>query len=611
MSTGNQKNQRVRERQDTGMSLRRGLLLGAISGGLLYLSFPPANFWPLAFIALLPLIMAVLSVRRWTKALGVSGVCALTAYVPLLAWLSPVTVGGWLVLGGYVGAYLIVCCLVGRYLYRRFPRIWPLLFACVWVGMELVRARFATGFPWLLIGYSQYSFTSLLQLAAVTGVFGVSWVVVLCNASFAFLGLKFLKDKNRDSRTSVLTWPAIATAVLVACAGWGVFTMQGLDMRENTVVGVIQPNVCRRVSELIMPPEVQRAKERLENRGDQMEPDTREELEGKVREYWNERDRMIKNDITGAAALSRSLEGRDLDLLVWPETTVQVPLNVAPPMYREGSSTRGLRRYAGETLKKLARDLDCYLLVGAPATFSRTAGYVQEPRYSLDAQHSANSVVLINPAGEYVDRYDKMHLVPFGEYVPLTDVFPFLGVFTPMTRNLTPGSTPVIFEITTDRGNETQFAAPICYEDVVSPLMRRFKRRGANFFVVATDEGWYTWPGELRQHVAMAAFRAVETRSTVVRAANTGISCFIDPIGRVYASVSRRGKGKRVDRWVRGAQAAPVRRTDATTPYMMVGDLFSWGCLLIGLLAALSKHLLVVLHHLPGLHFGESRTSED
>ena len=182
---------------------------------------------------------------------------------------------------------------------------------------------------------------------------------------------------------------------------------------------------------------------------------------------------------------------------------------------------------------------------------------------------------MFSPEGEFEGRYDKMKLVPFGEYIPLRDALPFLQVFTPMTRELTPGDRPVVFTLPGE-GEEVGLGPLICYEDVFPSLTRAFRRKGADVLVNLTDEGWYRIPGELGQHLAMAVFRAVETRTSVVRAANTGISCFIGPRGEIYARLKPHHEG---------ALAAHVRLCKASTPYVRHGDVFAIACLVLSLAA--------------------------
>jgi apolipoprotein N-acyltransferase len=287
----------------------------------------------------------------------------------------------------------------------------------------------------------------------------------------------------------------------------------------------------------------------------------------------------IRRDIEKAARLSKTLEGEDIRLLVWPESTVGVPLNIAPHLNPDERS-RAVQLFARGTLGHLGQAMDCYMLVGAPSWYRLSDGYIDYVYYDTTRKDFGNSAILLTPEGEFAGRYDKMHLVPFGEYVPLRDWLPFLEKLTPMAREITPGPEAVVFELPLRNGRTVRFGVLICYEDVVPELVRVFRQKGAQFLVNITDEGWYRPPGELKQHLAMAVFRAVETRTTLLRAANTGISCFIDPRGVIYARVQKQVGGRARIRNVEGARSAPVRLTDQITPYVRFGDVFAWACLI-------------------------------
>jgi len=534
------------------MRLGIRVALSAVAGALVYLSFPPADVWPASYAALAPMLVAALSSPSRKGAALCGAVTGLVAYLPALYWLSSVTVGGWILLAFYLALYVALAAVLARSMHRRHGALWPLLLACAWVGLEIVRAKFCTGFPWLLYGYTQYRVTPLVQLSALTGVYGLSFLLVFLNASLAGFAVGVLARTRSSAPPGVRHALAalIACALILAVLGVGGMAARSVPMKRGPVVGVVQQNIPRIVSEIIKP---------------------RTEAEAYAR---------VRAEIVKAARLSDQLDG-EIQLLVWPETTVQVPMNVAPELW-EDPEFRSLARFAFERLALLAQQKGCRLLVGAGAYLPRDRGYVRVV-YDSTVEHSANSAVYFDAQGNYLDRYDKMHLVPFGEYVPLRDWLPFLQVFTPMTRDITPGEDPVIFTLPLADGGEVRFAALVCYEDVVPALVRRFRRRGAQFLVNVTDEGWYRPRGELQQHVAMAVFRAAETRTTVVRAANTGISCFINPRGEVYAVVCGEVEGRLSVRNVEGAIAAPVWTADVLTPYVRFGDWFALLCAVVGL----------------------------
>jgi len=315
------------------------------------------------------------------------------------------------------------------------------------------------------------------------------------------------------------------------------------------VVGVIQQNVPRLVSEMLD--------------------------EGKTDEQTAKK---LSDEMGKAIALTERMQGSGVRLVLWPETTVQVPLNIPLRQPYQDLADRTVAE-----IRRLGRLLDAHMLVGAPTYVAPPGGSQEQSAYGIDVTGYANSALFLSPEGRLIARYDKIRLVPFGEYIPLRNLLPFLQAFTPMTRDIVAGNDEVVFELPDrDGGRPVRFSAMVCYEDVFADLTRDFRRKGADFLVNVTDEGWYTIPGELGQHLAMAVFRAVETRTTVVRAANTGISCFIDPRGRVYSAL---------EPLTEGALTAPVQLCPVVTPYVRWGDVFGTACLMLaiglpGLLAA-------------------------
>jgi apolipoprotein N-acyltransferase len=515
------------------------VLLSAVSGLLVFLSFPPVDLGPLAFVALAPLMVAAGRTRTYASAALCGAAAGAAACLPAFAWVKSVATPGWLGLAFYVGLYTVVAALAFRHLQRRYGPFWPVAAAVVWVALEVCRAHLGPGFPWLFIGYTQYRFGALLQASAFGGVFAVSFVVVLVNAAVAGL---LVGGPSVRGRLAALV---LAASVLVGTAAGGQAVANRLVVGEGPIVGVVQQNVPRLVSDII----------------DTGKPDEQiyAEMEAELRK---------------AVALSQALEGTGARLVVWPETTVQLPLNIAPQLFQvQRDQDLAVRILVG--FRTLGRLLDAYLLVGAPTYLARSAGYVDQPLYGTNVEGFGNSAVFLSPAGEFIDRYDKIRLVPFGEYIPLRDWLPFLQAFTPMSREVTPGTDRVIFELPPRQGGRPlRFAALICYEDVFADLTAEFRRKGADFLVNLTDEGWYAIPGELGQHLAMAVFRAVETRTTVVRAANTGVSCFISPAGEVYAEL---------EPLTEGSLSAPLRLCSTVTPYVRYGDAFGITCLMLAI----------------------------
>ncbi|MHC4481095.1 MAG: apolipoprotein N-acyltransferase [Planctomycetota bacterium] len=521
------------------------LALSALGGLLLSVSFPPADVGPVAFVALTPLLVAVGRVRSYGRAALCGAVAAVAAYLPAFRWLCSVATPGWLGLTLYVGLYLVAVALVVRLLQRRLPAAWPLAAAALWVGLELFRARLGPGFPWLFLGYTQYRFGGLLQMAAWGGVYAVSFVVFLTGASLAGVVLR-----PRPGGFLLL----LAAGLLVAgSAARGNALAARVPVRDGPLVGIVQQNIPRLVEDIFDPAKTEQ-------------------------DHYAEREAEVQL----CAQLTARLRGQGVRLVCWPESTVAVPLDIPAQLFAVRPQ-RALQEQALGYVRQLGRDMDCYFLIGAPSYVSRQVA--RNLLYGVRAtEQFGNSAAFLSPQGQFIDRYDKIRLVPFGEYIPLRQWLPFLQAFTPIPREITPGAEEVVFHLPLrEEQGGVRFGALVCYEDVFSDLCASFRRAGVDFFVNVTDEGWYYVPGELRQHLAMAVFRAVETRTTMVRAANTGISCFIGPRGEVYAGLEPLSEG---------ALAAPIRICERLTPYVRYGDAFAVLCLMLAI--ALPPLLLVL-----------------
>jgi len=249
-------------------------------------------------------------------------------------------------------------------------------------------------------------------------------------------------------------------------------------------------------------------------------------------------------------ALTKEAAKDKPDLIVWPETSV--------PGFLE--TQKELR----DRITALAKETGSYILVG-----TQTEKVPEGVRYY-------NSAVLVSNTGELVQRYDKVHLVPFGEYVPFGNSYlSFIKKRYDMGEDYSPGRDFAIFEIPTQKRGLVKFAVLICFEDVFPELSRSFARRGAEFLVVITNDAWYMDTGAPYQHTQSSVFRAVENRLNVVRAANTGQSCFIDRNGRITQSV-RDAAGKKI--FTDGFATANIIPARSRTLYMRYGDLFAWIC---------------------------------
>jgi apolipoprotein N-acyltransferase len=455
-------------------------MLSACSGLLLTAAFPAVGWSYTAWIALVFLLWAVrdLSVKQSFAAGFAAG---LVHYLTLLYWLVH-TMHTY----GYLPIWLsaLVLCLLAVYLalypavfaalvvWLRPGPIWALiLFPSLWVCLEFARNYLLTGFPWGLIGYSQYRHLSLIQMADIFGVYGVSFLIVLANA-VVFFGLVYAKKALwRNALVSgpkVLASFGILAAVLSAVLIYGGLRMDAVDEviagSETEMVAVVQGNVSQS-------------------------------------EKWDAA--FCHSTIDTYLKLSGDMAEAGADLIIWPET--------AAPFYFRYDKPMTAKVVSG------IKNIGVPFIVGAPTVTLED----ESVRYY-------NSAYMIAPDGAIEGRYDKAHLVPFGEYVPLKRLLFFIGPMVAQVGEF--GAGPMGHTLTWD---DVAIGVQICYEAIFPELAVATVRNRAALLVNITNDAWFGFTSAPYQHFSMAVFRAVENRRSLARAANTGISGFIDPVGRI------------------------------------------------------------------------------
>lgn len=491
--------------------------IAAGSGLLLTAAFPALALSDLAFVALVPLLAAVAG-RRPPEAFRLGFLAGLVHFGTLLAWVV-YTMGTYgqlplflsLPVLGLLAAYLSVypAAFAALWVGLRIPS-WLLAPAAgaLWTALEYLRANLLTGFPWELLGYSQHGRLTLIQAADVTGVYGISFLVVTLNAAVFLLLCGIFRRRWQDvpleprAAGSVVL---IALACLGGTAGYGQWRLNRIDAlmaaAPKPTVAVVQGNI----------------------------------------------DQARKWDPAFQAAtvdryLHLSLEalGGFPELIVWPETATPFYLHEPSPL------TDRVVGFVGRA--------GAPLLVGSP--------FYQERDGKIDYY---NSAYLLDAEGDVAGRYDKVHLVPFGEYVPLRRLLPFVGKMVPQVGDFKPGRRGTVL-----RWGDRRLGVQICYEIIFPALARQMTANGADLLVNITNDAWFGRTAAPEQHFSMAVFRAVENRRTLARAANTGISGFIGPDGRVLA---------RTGLFTGVAASQPVPLLTERTFYSRFGDLWAWGCL--------------------------------
>ena len=518
-----------------GISRTHGLLLAGVSGILLPFCFPRFDFNLLAWIALIPLHFAIEG-RRKSQAFWTGWLAGTIGFTGIMAWVVTamhlygkvplaISYAILLLLAAYLGLYVGIYGAGLVWFRGLIPRYGLFLAPCLWVSLELLRTHLLSGLPWALLGYSQYRQIDLIQFADHTGVYGVSFVIVLVNVALAELML-WLMPLFRGFRPAALPWELMTAAALLLILAWsyGLWLSTGTPLsdvaRTSLSVGVVQPNIDQAVK---------------------WDTAYREET---LRRYEN---LMARLDTSS-------------DLVVWPEA--------ATPFLFEREPEYQLRLIA------LADRAHASLLFGSPAL-----------RYYPDRRpYLLNSAFLLSPEGHLVGRYDKQHLVPFGEYIPLkSSLLFFLDKLVEGIGDFEPGPGPTILSVhpqsrssgptsETSSVKPVKFGVLICYEVIFPDLVRRLAANGAEFFVTITNDAWFGDSSAPAQHFSMVVFRSVENHLAFARSANTGISGFIDPFGRIVEATpifTEQTLQGRLQTW------AP------RTFYSRHGDVFAYGCVIL------------------------------
>jgi apolipoprotein N-acyltransferase len=485
------------------------LFLAALAGALTGLAFPKWGLWPLAWVGLAPLIIAL---RGATPRRGflLGYVFGLVHFVIILYWIAYVTTtyGGmsWLA-GSGVTTLLVIYLSIYPGLFglglawsvgRGIPR-WVAA-APLWVALEYLRGILLTGFPWAELGASQYTWVRFIQAADLGGVALLSFVVVLVNGALADAWCKC-------SLRSLI--PGVAALIAVALT----LTYGDLRLRQVEALIVRAP----KLSVVVAQGNIEQGVKWQE--GYQLEA---------VRVY---------GELSAEAAKAKP------DIIVWPETAL--------PFFFLNE-----QRFT-PTVLAMAKGLGSHVLLGCPAAESRE-----------DGDAFFNRAYLLSPAGQPVGKYDKVHLVPWGEYVPLQRYMPFLGKAVEAVGNFEAGDKGQCMDMA---GRvPARIGVLICFESIFADLGREAVRHGATLLAVITNDAWFGTTSAPYQHFSMAVLRAVEARRSVVRAANTGVSGFIGPDGRVMAATNLFER-------VQMGHEVPLLGTE--TIYIKFGDVFAWACL--------------------------------
>jgi apolipoprotein N-acyltransferase len=501
------------------------LVLVLVSAGLYALAFPPWDITLLAWVALIPLLVAVRGLALWRSALlglvwGTVMIHAIGHWVPIaiaVYWEQPLWFGfafsisaGIVFIGAY-GAGFAACATWVSARCRGVVRATVL--AALWVTWEVARGRVLTGDPWLLIGYALSPYPTMIQIADLGGVYLVSFVVAFANAALAewsdAIRVSSSGVVNRVPRATHAS-PLLVAAILVC----GVYAygryriLHALPDGPSVRIAVVQGNNAL---------------------GSQWK-----------QEYYG---RGLETYLALSRAAARDSRPQ---MFIWPESAVTFFLAREP--------------HYGAVIQQLLSDVDADLIVGGP--------HIEDADPARP--HYFNSAFYVTPAAGLTQRYDKAHLMPFGEYFPLRTI-EFLRRRFERVRYFTPGDGTTLLDT---RLGKT--AVVICFEAMFPELVRARMNAGAEVLVNLSNDAWLGDDAGPKQHASMVVFRAVENRTWVVRSTTTGVSTVIDPYGVVRQQTALLAPG------VLHASVVPLR---IETPYERHGDVFAHGCVALSVLA--------------------------
>ena len=513
--------------------------LALLSAALQIVIFPLADLYWLSWIAVAPLIIALLRTRK-AGALPLDGASKLVPASPWQGFLLAYACGvlwsggtcywvfdtmhryGGLPVAAAAFVLLLFCLYIGLY-HGLFGLLFGLTAASgkslrrplvvapfLWVAVELARARI-TAFPWELLGYAQTSNVALTRIATATGVYGLSFEITLVNSAFA---AAFLVDKTRRKR---LLAAAIGAALALQMGQW---IMKPAPASRDRAAVLLQPNIPI------------------------------------VAEWTSD---YFQSTIADLAKLSLEPFSKEADqhhdLIVWPESP--------SPLFTNDVRFR-------EPVSMLAKQTGSWVVVGAIG--------ISPPAETGGRSQIFNSAALISPQGEWTARYDKVHLVPFGEYLPFPQIFGFAGGLTKEVGEFQHGRLRQPLN-----AGGARLGTFICYESIFPDEVRRFARDGAQVLVNISNDGWYGDSGAWKQHLQQTRMRAIENDRWLLSATNTGLTAAIDPWGRVVAEVPRKE---------RTALIAPYSLVAGTTFYTRHGDWFAGLCAIISLGALAARFVL-------------------
>ena len=488
---------------------RRGLLSIA-SGILIALSFPNPSLSFLAWVALIPMLIA-LEDSSPRQAFRIGLTCGITAYAFILYWLNIVfTQYGHLPWAVSIPVYLLLVLWLAMFygLSTSIARLGELVgikaaftLPVAWIAFDFIRSFLFSGFAWAMLGHSQFRTLPLIQIADLAGVYCITLLIVLANI--------VLHRALRAVSGAGVPYP-VKSAVLLLLLLLGTLFYGFNRLNDSNIthskplrVALVQGNIPQDVK-------------------------------------WSPAFR--EHTLETYERLTRDASRGGVDLIVWPESAV--------PFFFQDEPLQA------ERIRNLARETNACLLFGSPAHELRNG-----------KSTFLNSAFMVSPRGETVGRADKLHLVPFGEYVPLGNILTFINKIVVGIGDFAPGERAV----TLDTGS-TKLGVQVCYEVIFPELARQYVQSGARVLVAITNDAWFGRSSAPYQHLAISTFRAIETRTPLIRAANTGVTAIVDQNGHIRTMTAL---------FVEAYRTGEIQPGRGESLYLTIGDAPAWLCVLL------------------------------
>ena len=448
------------------------ILYAILSGLMLTVAFPPGKLEWIVWIALVPLLKS-LDNQSPSQAFRLGCIAGLSHYLTLIYWIVEVLkhYGGLHVFVSVL-VLLLFCLYLSLYLglfsfltvYMKRSPFAIFMIASLWVGLEYIRAKALTGFPWCLLGHTQFRHLDLIQISDLTGVYGLSFLIVLSNAMIYFI--IFSRDSHERRHLKWEIPMVLLTAFFILAYGHHRLKRDetGGKGQESIKIAIIQGNIDQSIK-------------------------------------WD--PAFQEKTVTIYRRLTQRTHSFKPRLVVWPETSM--------PFFFQDD------RNLSPKIIKISKESGADLIFGSPA-YRREDG-----RTKL-----VNRAYLLSPNGEIYGYYDKVHLVPFGEYVPLKRFLPFIHRLVQAAGDFVSGK-----KIEPLNLPYLSAGILICYEVIFPELARAHVKKGAEILINLTNDAWFGMTSAPYQHLCMSVFRAVENRKPLIRVANTGFSAFISPQGEM------------------------------------------------------------------------------